>query len=207
MTVQRKDTIIFNGKEYILFDSEQGKLLYNSFNSKEDFCKKYEAGICSGLWRGHYEEYEIINNQLWGRMNAFVYDDDDNNELITSDLEEVAYTGSCVIGNRVRFGDFLHAYLECDEAYKLHFTDGRLDECLSLQEALDFYNCYSNENSLLREYGKAIALHFVKYKYDPFHSLYWRYPENDMFTDITDDERAKRRKEYEARFQELLLKL
>lgn len=222
MTHQYKDLIIYNQKELVLIDTEDGKLIYDLFNTV--FKLEEFSDVCSfssALHRGHQERYEIIGNQLWGQMieRHFNLERDKKKWYETtesSDLRKIPYTGSCVISKNSYSDDWLSGYLKVDEAYELHFTEGILDEAIDLREAINFYNdCFINskfykdnddQRSLHLKYDDAIAFHYLKYTYDPYDSMYWRNT-RDRFFHLTDEDRKRKRQEFESNYQELIMKI
>ena len=217
MTHQRKDIVVFNNKEFVLFDTEDNKLIFDCFKTLDIPVNKYMLGpidVNSALHRGHNERYEIRENVLWGQMikQNLVIDKPNKKwyeKTLYSDLVPIPFTGACVIGNGSYADDWLVGYIHGNEAYELHFTSGILDECFNLKEAIDFYNeyhqsdFYKNSND---DYGIPIAFHYLKYKYHPTHSMYWRDPENSL-SQSSEESKEKQRKKFEEDYQELLLKL
>ncbi len=63
-----------------------------------------------------------------------------------------------------------------------------------------------DQRGLNLKYDDAIAFHYLKYKYDPYGSMYWRFPDNSFFH-WTNENRERKRQEYEKNYQELLLVL
>ena len=65
---------------------------------------------------------------------------------VKSDMQMMNFTGSCIIArtegkNSWLNSDFLECYVNFDEAYELHFTEGTLDEVLDLGEAIVKAKC------------------------------------------------------------------
>ena len=224
MTHQRKDTIVFNSEEFVLLDTEDDKLIYDSFKEINEPVEKYRLppfDVNTALHRGHNERYEIRDNQLWGQMikRDLIIDKPNKRWYETTEYSEllpIPYTGSCVIGERSYSDDWLKGYLAGDRAYELHFTSGELDECRDLRYGIEFYkqiflkSMFYIESDDLRElhlkYNDAIAFHYLKYKYHPTHSMYWRYPENSI-SQVSEENREKGRKKLEENYQELLSKI
>lgn len=213
MTAQRTDKLLWNNEKYTIFDSEQGKLLFKYFEQTDQYKKqKNKCSNNSALWRGHLEYYRIIDEMLYGYKcgngNHDIY------RINEASYEPVNYTGSIVIGTTsIMDGSFLQSYLFSERAYELYFCEGKLNEVIDLKEAINFHKSYKNslfytQNSDVREingkYLEPMAYHFLKYKYDPFHSYCWRYNGNSFYKHITDVEREKQRCIYEEHFQELV---
>ena len=68
MTHQIKDTILYMDNDYVIIDSEQGKLISDYLGDLEDFKQERNViNLSSANHRGHNEEYKVINGQLWGQ--------------------------------------------------------------------------------------------------------------------------------------------
>lgn len=63
-----------------------------------------------------------------------------------------------------------------------------------------------DQRSLHLKYDDAIAFHYLKYAYDPYDSMYWRNT-RDRFFHLTDEDRKRKRQEFESNYQELIMKI
>lgn len=184
MTVQVNDDVTYKDKKYILIDVEKNKQIIVCANFIMP--KKKSFVVNSGCWRGYKASYYIINQKLYGIR----YESDFKNQ-ISSEKLAMNYTGSCIIagGNENLFliSDFLECYLDFDEAYELHFTNGLLDEEINLDNAITTFRKIESsiiyqsaqttpyERASIRE---SFARKYLKYAYD-LHSYKWRKPEID----------------------------
>lgn len=215
MTTQYTDSLRWNNTDYIISDCEQGKLIYDSF----EFKPEPTPGFNSALHRGHREQYEIRDSVLYGCSvidNWKRVGDTWEHELLLTEMHIIRYTGACVICSpqkRYSDMDYLCGYLRGVSAFELHFTEGKLDEWISLEKALDEYRLYEEKvdktNLPSTKYSciEAIAFHWLKYKYDPVHSMYWRNEEPYEVIPgfvMTEEYREKKRKELSEIYEKLL---
>ena len=102
MTAQIRTEFYFNGTRYFLIDSEFDKYLLDQtvFTIPIDFDHE---GVCTANWKGYYVTYFLENRSLYGVLHEFLNDEDMKHKIIAySQQKELAYTGTCIIGNRFR---------------------------------------------------------------------------------------------------------
>lgn len=135
MTVQASDSFIFKRKKYVLIDVEIGKQIIDC----ADFhMPEHTPSFCTACWRGYTADYKVRGDRLYGiryEWDSILHKD------VKSDMQMMYFTGSCIIArtegkNSWLNSDFLECYVNFDEAYELHFTEGILDEVLDLEEAI-----------------------------------------------------------------------
>ena len=218
MTRQAKDTVLFRQREYVLYDTEDGKLIYDCFKTIGEPVDRYWGNGSTCLWRQHLERYEIVDNQLWGQMIKSILSEKENRyDYEYSELKLLPYTGACVIGTQTSPDDFLWAYILGKEAYELHFTEGKLDECIDLKEAIDFYHDRflksefykqsKDQSKLHYKYDHAIAFHYLKYKYHPGMSVCMRFSENTSIWPVSEERKKLEYQKREYEYQDLLTKI
>lgn len=187
MTVQASDSFLYKGKKYVLIDVEKGKQIIDCADFQ---MPEHAFSMCSACWRGYTADYTIKRNKLY----AVRYEWDVNKHKdVKSSQMFMKFTGSCVIArtkqkNTWMNSDFLECYVNFDEAYELHFTDGELDEVLDLAKAIteakefmesDIYLHEATEPQARRMPLEQIAIMNLKYEYD-YRTYKWRNNDDDM---------------------------
>ena len=181
MTVQASDSFIFKRKKYVLIDVEIGKQIIDC----ADFhMPEHNPSCCPACWRGYTADYKVRGDKLFGirfEWDSILHKD------VKSDMQMMNFTGSCIIArtegkNSWLNSDFLECYVNFDEAYELHFTEGTLDEVLDLGEAIvkakefkasEIYLSETTEPYVRGQHLEEIARMHLKYKYD-YRTYRWR---------------------------------
>ena len=181
MTVQASDSFIFKRKKYVLIDVEIGKQIIDC----ADFhMPEHNPSFCTACWRGYTADYKVRGDKLYGIRYEW---DSKLHKDVKSDMQMMNFTGSCIIArtegkNSWLNSDFLECYVNFDEAYELHFTEGILDEVLDLGEAIlkakefkssDIYLNETTEPYVRGQHLEEIARMHLKYKYD-YRTYRWR---------------------------------
>lgn len=187
MTAQATDYVIFKGKEFDLIDTEKNTDLHLTVKSKENEKNiniKFSYLHSTACYRGYVAQYSIRDSELFGCY--FNNDLPDEGEDIEDKLVKSNYTGAIIIGRNYSRGfpfnsDFIDSFIYAEEAYEIHFTDGKVDDVVDLKEVIesfeegkDNYNKYikvgENFNFDAREeYVKS----FLKYKYNDEKTYKW----------------------------------
>ena len=120
----------------------------------------------------------IDKNRLYGIRHER---GEDWNNIISSKQMPLNFTGGCVIAinndeNNDMFciSDFLQCYIDYEEAYEIHFTNGILDEVLDLHTAIEEFRCIKKSKEyeeIMQPYQRSelreeIARKYLRYSYD-----------------------------------------
>ena len=157
MTQQSSDYVIYKRKRYTLIDCESNLI------KTADFGMGVNKDESTGCYRGYNAIYRIIKDTLYGvKINEEVdFSDGFKVTYKKSKRMKMNYTGSILIampGSDYFNSDFIDGYLFADEAFELYFVDGKLEEVISLKEAISEWKKEDKridaENKILRKEGK-----------------------------------------------------
>lgn len=173
MTIQISDPFHWKKQSYVLIDIEKEKRMFSEDEIKGLQRDDFRISSC---WRGYWAEYFIEEDILYGILHSL------QKEKKKVKKKALSFSGACVIAKRpeaVRFWttDFLSSYLWADEAYELHFCDGRLTEVRDLSIAIEEYTRILAEESVSGNKtwlaDNNLAKKHLKYDYDT-RSYKWR---------------------------------
>ena len=126
MSTQRPDIIVFKDKKFVIIDIGKNQTLV----SKEKILSNLENDYfySSSCVRGYTAEFKINKN------NQLLYKLDNKKKYSIS-----TFTGNMLITYKAFITDFLISFLEGEEAYELHFTNGKLDAYFDLSDIIIKY--------------------------------------------------------------------
>ena len=183
MTVQAADYMHIEKKKYTLIDIEDGKQIIDCAVFE---MPKHDGNIelSTACRRGYTADYHILGETLYGIKKHEIFIKPHVYKVIESPKTMIPYTGSCIIAyGRGRNSDFIHSYIDYDEAFELYFKHGVLIETRTLISAIEkaraFQETYEYKNKMepreISNLREKFAREPLKYRYDERRTYKWRY--------------------------------
>ena len=183
MTAQICDDFFYNNENYILIDHESMIAELAVFTM--DFPKTvFDIILNTACTKGYQANYTVEEGKLFARVGK---ETSSSPNFIFSNKEPIPYTGGCIIARFMRSPvaiysrDSWSGYIDFEEAYELHFTNGQLDEERSLIEGIleakktenePWYKSESTTPSMRWDLRHDIARKYLIYNYEHQAPLY-----------------------------------